>query len=233
MSGRFRRFTLKHRALVIGAGRIGAGFQWPDKDYTHAGAYQALRDRVELVGFIEPDNDRAVSAKLKWQVPVYEDVPTGLMALRPDVVSVCVQPKDQPQVMRLLADIEDIKGIWCEKPYVSEVPEDVAVQVNYIRRADVLHQLLKHLDLRSAKLTVWAKDDIHTKCHFDDLRDFWGIQNVVYNTIDGPCRYELEVNDHRTIHFNNGGVSGAVCMQRMLRNLLDYIERRDDLWSAA
>lgn len=220
----------KYRAVVIGAGRIGAGYQWQDLAYTHAGAYQALKDRVELVGFIEPDNERAVSAKLKWEVPVYEDIPTGLMALRPDIVSVCVQPKDQPGVMKLLADVEDLRAIWCEKPFVSEAPEDIPVQVNYIRRADVLHQVLKHLDLRFAKLTIWAKDDIHTKCHFDDLTDYWGIQNVSYRTVDGPCRYELDIND-RIIHFNNGGANGAVCMHRMLQNLLDSIEGRDDLWS--
>lgn len=220
----------KHRAVVIGAGRIGAGYEWSDLAYTHAGAYQALRDRVELVGFIEPDNDRAVSAKLKWHVPVYEDVPTGLMALRPDIVSVCVQPAQQQGVLSL---IPDEVAIWCEKPFVSKAPDEDEIrfiQVNYLRRGDVLHQVLRHCDLRQAHLTVWGKGDIHTTCHFDDLRYFWGCKNYTYNVIDGPCRYELNMGD-RILTFNNGGVVGGDCMKRMLQNLLDSIEGRDKLWS--
>jgi hypothetical protein len=120
--------------------------------------------------------------------------------------------------------------VYCEKPYVSKT-EIEFVQVNYIRRADVLHQVLRHLDLRQAKLTVWAKDDIHTKCHFDDLAEFWGIQNTEYNVIGGGCSYQLEVGE-RTIKFNNGGCDGGVCMSRMLRNLVDSIEGRDTLWSS-
>jgi hypothetical protein len=182
-----------------------------------------------LVGFIEQNNDRAMSAKLKWQVPVYEDVPTGLMALRPDIVSVCVQPEQQPDVYRQLM-LDDIKGIWQEKPFTHHVNDGPPIQVNYIRRADILHQVLRHLDLRNAHLTVWGKADIHTTCHFDDLRYYWGCRNYSYNVIDGPCYYQLEIGD-RLIKFNNGGANGGECMKRMLQNLLDSIEGRDDLWS--
>jgi hypothetical protein len=217
----------KHRAVIIGAGRIGAGYRWEDPLYTHAGAYNALKDRVELVGFVEPDYERASAANTKWGVPVYEDVPTALKAMRPGIVSVCVQPDKQQEVMNLL---DPELAVYCEKPCVS-TSEHEFVQVNYIRRADVLHQVLRHLDLRHAKLTIWAKDDIHTKCHFDDLAAFWGIRNISYNVIDGGCSYQLEVGD-RTIKFDKGGCNGGVCMQRMLQNLLDSIEGRDTLWSS-
>ncbi len=37
----------KHRAVIVGAGRIGAGYKWDqDLGYTHSGAYMALKDRV-------------------------------------------------------------------------------------------------------------------------------------------------------------------------------------------
>jgi hypothetical protein len=224
----------KYRAVVIGAGRIGAGYQWPDKDYTHAGAYQALKDRVELVGFIEPDNDRAVSAKLKWEVPVYEDVPTGLMALRPHVVSICVQPEQQAQVIKLMEDVQGIKGIWCEKPFYAWRPEGIPVQVNYLRRGNGLHRLIAEAGA-AKRLIVYGKKDVHTLCHFDDLAKFWNCQ-LDYREFNGPCAYVLEEvvsGPPRHTFFDNGGVEGGPCMKAMLGNLLDHIEGKAELWSPA
>lgn len=218
----------RHRAVIVGAGRIGAGYCWDqDLAYTHAGAYQALKDRVELVGFIEHDNDRAVAAKQKWNVPVYEDVPTGLMALRPDIVSVCVNPEHQPFVMSL---IEDVKAIWCEKPFVSKKPEGIPVQVNYMRRGDPTHRKLaweikpRHKEL---KLVVYGKDDIHTRCHFEDLSRWWDVE-LDYRNFNGPCAYAVG-----RMFFDNGGVDGGECFRNMLENLLDHVDHGTTLWSAA
>lgn len=222
---------MKHRALVIGAGRIGAGFKWHDDAYTHAGAYRALSDRVELVGFVEPDLERRVKANLKWKVPTYESVSFALEALKPDIVSVCTQPGQQQQ--EVIDSLSEDVAIWCEKPWTSTVDEDDTrlIQINYMRRGDILHQVLRHLDLRGTRLTVWGKDDIHTRCHFDDLRWYWGCSSYVYNVITGPCHYKLEIGDGRIITFENGGVDGGQCFKRMLGNLIDSMEGRDKLWS--
>lgn len=218
----------KHRAVVIGAGRIGAGYEWHDDGYTHAGAYQALKDRVELVGFVEPDNDRATAAKSKWMVPVYEDVPTGLMALRPDVVSVCVQPDQQSHVLSL---IENVKAVWCEKPWVSKKPKGIPVQVNYLRRGDSRHQALAGGAVGPRTLIVYGKNDVHTRCHFDDLSQWWGAK-LDFRTFTGPCayvvRYEIGGQD---FFFDNGGVDAASCMNSMLKNLLDHVDTGVPLWS--
>lgn len=224
---------MKYRAVVIGAGRIGAGYEWGDLEYTHAGAYRALADRVELVGFVEPEIKRAQSAKLKWEVPAYEDIPTAMAALKPDVVSVCVQPDQQQGVLDSLCLEKDIKGLWVEKPFVwkdahPEIPW-VPIQVNYMRRGDDLHRAIAEKDW-GGKLIVYGKDDIHTRCHFEDLAKFWDAE-LVYRTYPGPCAYVYQTLV--THWFDNGGVDGGRCFKNMLGNLLDHIDFDAPLWSPA
>lgn len=224
---------MKHRALVIGAGRIGAGYEWGDLEYTHAGAYRALADRVELVGFVEPEVKRAQSAKLKWEVPAYEDIPTAMAALKPDVVSVCVQP-DQQEDVYLQLQVEKLKGIWQEKPFVvdTDAAELVPIQVNYMRRGDDLHRAIAEKDW-GGKLIVYGKDDIHTRCHFEDLAKWWGVA-LDYRPFNGPCAYILkDYASGETWFFDNGGVDGGECFRKMLGNLLDHIEGKAELWSPA
>jgi hypothetical protein len=229
---------------VIGAGRIGAGYNWHDDAYTHAGAYQALRDRVELVGFIEPDNDRAMEAKAKWQVPVYEDVPTGLMALRPTIVSVCVQPEQQQHVFNQMfsGSGDGIEGVWCEKPFVARDSCDrgiycltmgTPIQVNYMRRGDPRHRTFAEGAHTLRRLVVYGKDGIHTRCHFEDLAKWWKVP-LDYRVFNGPCAYILERKFGTETHFfDQGGVDGGFCFMEMLGNLLDHIDKGTELWSPA
>lgn len=221
---------MKHRALVIGAGRIGAGYGgWADDAYTHAGAYRALPDRVELVGIVEPDLERRTKAALKWNVPTYHDVPYALGALKPDIVSVCVQPGQQQEVMEMIAAYKPA-GVWCEKPYVCDRPYLFPVQVNYMRRGDDTHRKLAwELKPRrkEVKLVVYGKDDIHTKCHFEDLAKWWGVE-LDYRTFNGPCAYAIG-----RMFFDNGGVDGGECFREMLANLLDHVDHGTTLWSPA
>lgn len=221
----------KHRLAIIGAGRIGAGYHWHDDAYTHAGAAQALKDRIELVGFIEADNDRATAAKQKWNVPVYEDIPTGLMALRPDVLSICVQPEQQNAVYMQL-HMKGIKGIWQEKPFTVPLKEwGVPIQVNYLRRGDPVHRKLAYELIprrKEVKLVVYGKDDIHTRCHFDDLQKWWGVE-MDYRPFSGPCAYAIG-----RMFFDNGGVERpGDAMKAMLENLLNHIDHGMTLWSPA
>jgi len=228
---------MRHRAVIIGAGRIGAGYKWHDDAYTHAGAYQALRDRVELVGFIEPDFDRALAAKVKWEVPVYEQM-ESLAVLRPDIVSICTQPEQQEGIFHVLSCISGIKGVWCEKPLMSRI-HIVPTQVNYMRRGDPDHQFIANTD-GGGRLIVYGKEDIHTKCHFEDLAKWWRA-TLDYRPFSGPCAYAYLSNSklhllHEgdgTYFFDNGGVDGGRCFKAMLTNLLDHVDNETPLWSAA
>ena len=221
---------MKHRGLIVGAGRIGAGYKWHDDGYTHAGAYQAMRDRVELVGFVEPDIDRAVAAKAKWCVPVYEDMPTALFALKPDVVSVCTPPEHHEVAVNWLTEQSDVEGIWVEKPFDTKEYRAVPpwVQVNYMRRADPLHRKVAQTE-PGGLLTVYGKSDIHTVCHFQDLARWWRAK-LDYRTYDGPCAY-VYGGTGETRFFDKGGVDGGSCFRGMLENLMNAMEGRERLWS--
>lgn len=228
---------MKHRALVIGAGRIGAGYNWHDLEYTHAGAYKALADRVELVGFVEPDYNRRFAAGLQWKVPTYESVAVALHALHPDIVSVCVQPDQQDEVMDQVNGM--CNAVWCEKPWVTTFKPLCPVQLNFMRRGDHQHQLIAQLRA-GGRLIVYGKDDIHTKCHFEDLAKWWDAE-LDYRPLVGPCSYVyLESRERYLAHevegvtfFDNGGVDGGQCFKAMLGNLLDHIDNGTPLWSPA
>lgn len=221
---------MKHRALIIGAGRIGAGFNFvtPPYIYNHADTYLALRERVELVGFVEPDEERAGAAERKYKLPVYNKLSRTLLEhLGVDIISVCTQPDLQPDTLLTAAAI--IKGAWVEKPYVCRSEWPFKTNVNYIRRFDLAHIGLEGIG--RGTLEVWAKRDIHTVCHFTDLARFWGLpkESLIYHEVAGPNRYEWSMGDIR-IKFEGGGIVGGF-METALHNLLDAVEGRDSLIS--
>lgn len=224
---------MKHRALVIGAGRIGAGYGWHDDEYTHAGAYRALSDRVELCGFVEADPARRVAAEGKWKVRSGGSLETMLSSVKPDIVSVCVQPEQQEDVLVSLSRLDPSCkiAIWCEKPWMPKWAPSLnrAVQVNYMRRGDKEHRFIASVKEMASRLIVYGKDDIHTRCHFEDLAKWWNVP-LDYRPFNGPCAYVVTGAGHR--FFDNGGVDGGTCFKAMLGNLIDHIEGKAELWAA-
>jgi hypothetical protein len=217
------------KALIIGAGRIGAGFRWADDSYTHAGAYRALKDRVDLIAFVEPNPERADAAEKKWGVTAYETLEEALTSWKPSIVSVCTQPEDQINVMSRLEIDPNVEGIYCEKPYMG-FPSKKAVQVNYLRRGDPAHRHIASMPHLNTRLIVYGKDDLTTKCHFLDLAEWWKCE-LDYRPFNGPCAYAVQGAGSR--FFDNGGVNGGECMKAMLGNLLDHLDKNTPLWSPA
>ena len=212
----------KHRALCIGAGRIGAGYNWMQTPYcyTHAEAYLALKDRVELLGFVEPDGDRAFTAQKKYGVPVWEHLEDALDAAKPDVVSICTQPEERAQIIdRLTEECPSVVGIWAEKPIGIKGPyyrlKPHHIVVNYWRRFEPMHRRIKdRLDAGElgevVALTVAAKKDVHTVCHFTNLALWWGVPPAKFHYvgIDGTeyqsAEYTLYTTT-RVLRFEAGG----------------------------
>ena len=218
---------MKRRHLIVGAGRIGAGWEWDDLPYTHAGASVALKERIELVGFVEPNPERADAAEKKWGVTAYESLQEGLTSTRADIVSVCTQPEDQLRVLPVIDAFAFTRAIWCEKPYMG-YPCKKPVQVNYMRRGDDHHRYLATVKHLLTRLVVYGKDDITTRCHFTDLAKWWGVP-LDYRPYNGPCAYILEGSGTR--FFDMGGVNGGDCFRNMLWNLLDHVDNGSPLWS--
>jgi hypothetical protein len=214
------------KALIVGAGRIGAGYLWTDDAYTHAGAYRALKDRVDLIAFVEPNPERADAAEKKWGVTAYETLEEALTSWKPSIVSVCTQPEDQINVMSRLEIDPNVEGIWCEKPYMG-FPSKKAVQVNYMRRGDPVHQSIAYFG-NADKIIVYGKDDLTTRCHFEDLAKWWECE-LDYRPFNGPCAYAIK--GAFQMFFDSGGVNGGECFKAMLGNLLDHLDKNTPLWS--
>ena len=136
----------------MGCGAIGSGYdQGRDNDppLSHAGAYRAYGS-TRLVGGVDPDEAARKRFEDLWGLPCYSELDAALEEQRPTVVSVC-NPAESHSVTveRLVA--ADIRAIWIEKPLAdtrsngehlvaSCIKADVALQVNFLRRFDPLHQ---------------------------------------------------------------------------------------------
>jgi hypothetical protein len=214
------------RAMVVGAGRIGSGWNWHDLSYTHAGAIQANKDRVQLVGFVEPDADRAAAAKRIWEAPVYENCIIGMEVLKPDIVCIATQPENQVEV---ISNTPGAKAYYCEKPYWAG-KTSIPTQINFIRRADPVHQEIAKNCWLPPTLYVQGKLDHHTVPHFVDLAKWWNVRSFTYSPFQGPCSYHVDMGSY-VKYFENGGVDGGVCMKFMLANLLDHLDTGKPLWS--
>jgi predicted dehydrogenase len=215
----------KYKALIIGAGRIGAGYKWDDDAYTHAGAYKALSDRVELVGFVEPDNERRECAMEKWGVHGYKYATDVFGVIETDIVSICTTQEMQMHLLDYCCEqIEGFNGVWCEKPYIlSKTDWPFPVQVNYMRRADPRHREIAENE-DGGVLHVMGKFDLTTWCHFADLAKWWRCCEVQWTPVTGGCSYRYESEYGGGGVFPNGGVNGGECFRLMLSNLLDVMD---------
>jgi len=248
----------KHRAVIIGCGRMGAcrDHQSSIANYSHIEAYWAMTERVEVVGFVDRVLARAKWAAEQWNVDFYGDnVSAALETLRPDIVSVCTPPSDRYEIIKACEGSPSIQGIWCEKPYtlawvpyMRDASTEIKVQVNYIRRFDKRHQAIRRrlvpegIPFQPADLIVISANDIHTTPHFTDLAKFWGIQadRLRYIPFHGPSLYILRepgplagrYAGWRDEAFTGGGVETGF-MEAALGNLLDAVDGTAELISPA
>ena len=199
----------KHRALIIGCGRMGAGRDHKSPwVYTHIEAYRAFPERVEVVGFVDRVQARAEWAAEKWGVPYAGDhFADALVQCKPDIISICTPPSDREEFFRVLAGRQDIKGVWCEKPawvkygmLLGAFNREIPVQINYIRRFDEHHMaistrraLLDPAMAIRADLFWFGALDMHTVAHVTDLAAFWRIPstNIYFIPFHGPSLYIL------------------------------------------
>lgn len=249
----------RKRAVIIGCGRMGACRDHHSNlaNYSHIEAYQALQDRVEVVGFVDRVIDRAKQAAQQWGVKFYGDhVAAALAHLGPDIVSICTPPSDRYEIVKACEESPTIQGIWCEKPYglnwtpyMRDAETEIKVQVDYIRRFDKRHQQIRARRLADAgvltppgHLVVISANDIHTTSHFTDLADYWHIarERLLYIPFHGPSLYILRESGPdagryagwKDEAFIGGGVETGF-MEAALGNLLDAVDGTADLISPA
>lgn len=224
------------KALIVGAGRMGAGTSrtfHSELLYTHIEAYQDVG--IKVIGFVDRILSRAEDAANTWSVDyASDDLAGSIQRVRPDIVSLCTPPgPDREDILRSCVGV--VKGVWCEKPYSLNWLPPFPTQVNYIRRFDVRHQSMANiLQGNPSSLTVIGSRDFHTIPHFTHLAQWWG-SRLVYVTEHGPSTYILRIPGVKANRykgwveevFTSGGVQTGF-MQQALINLVESIRCQID-----
>ncbi|MCK9361081.1 Gfo/Idh/MocA family oxidoreductase [Patescibacteria group bacterium] len=186
MPKKVKRYT----AVVIGAGRIGVGFDTPKSKevLTHAHAY-TRHPEVELAGICDRNPARASKAAKKWHTQAFDSVQTLMEEVKPDLVSICVPDAQHISVLREVAAYKP-KLVICEKPLSTNVSDARAIVrlykklkiplvVNLSRRFDPRIQETRTAFLKGkygkalAATATYANGIIHNGTHMVDLLHFF------------------------------------------------------------
>ncbi len=178
-----------YRTVIVGAGRIAAGFDEPGGKHvlTHAHAFQA-HAQTDLVGIYDVSPAVAAKAAKKWSTRAFGDLGQMLSETKPDVVSVCT-PDDAhvPALLKIAASKPAL--VICEKPIAASLKDAgkvvklyeknrIPLLVNQILRFDVAMQDLRRGLQRGAYGQIisasgfYAKGILHNGVHIVDLARF-------------------------------------------------------------
>lgn len=175
----------KYKAVIIGAGRMGAQFDFPKskKVLTHAHAYRK-NPRIELHGFFDTDKKAAQDAAGKWHCRGYFELDRMFKAVRPDIVSVCTSGDHFPVLMKI-AEYQP-RMVISEKPVTTTLQRALEIStlynklkipllINYSRRFDKEVQKFRK-EIREEKYGkilcasgIYTKGIIHNGSHLIDL----------------------------------------------------------------
>jgi len=181
-----------YKAVIIGAGKIAAGYDTPKSKAVLTHAHALLNNpRIELVGIADTDGVRGKIEARKWKTAYWVDVHAMLTHVNPDII-VIATPNETHKDLLLEAFKAKPKVIIVEKPVVNEKSEmqsvrrasvkaGVPVIVNFRRRFDrtvseVREGLIKGTYGRVLGANaLYSKGILHNGSHLIDLaRYFFG-----------------------------------------------------------
>jgi predicted dehydrogenase len=155
-----------YKALLIGCGSIGA--LKPDKfDYTgsaniltHANAY-TQHPRIELVGVVDTDKEKAYKAGVKWGCSYYESIYEAFKHNNSiDVVSVCTPTDTHYDVMLELLKY-NFKLLIAEKPFCGDLHEAEVIASRYKEEGvPILIDYIRHFEPEYIKLKKQISDGL-------------------------------------------------------------------------
>lgn len=179
-----------YRVAIIGAGRIGCGFDGPTSRevLTHAHAF-STNARTKLVAIVDTNTTRGKKESKRWGVEFFTDVNKMLATAIPDIVVIATPDNTHAMLLEKISLVKSIKLIVCEKP-VAEKKNDVAllkkkvlqrnvpIVVNFSRRFDpVVHEVREALlggkygRIISAN-GIYTNGIFHNGSHMIDLARF-------------------------------------------------------------
>lgn len=201
-----RKGSRLYRALVVGAGRIGATFDNPlsTRVLTHAHAYTRHPD-FELVGFVDANIVAAIEATKIWGGKAYRSLEEAFLAEAIDVVSVCVPDEQHLETIEKLKSYKiqggmlekPLTGVSCQSQRLCADPFfiDRPFLVNYSRRFVPEFQVLAR-DIAAGmygKLLAgqgwYGKGLMHNGSHLLDLLSFFGMDIVKAQPFASMCDF--------------------------------------------
>lgn len=179
----------KYKVVIIGAGRIAAGFDTKNSKniLTHAHAF-GLNSNVELVGIYDVDVDRTKKMAKKWGIKPIFDL-SLLGSIKPDIVSICTPDVTHYEMLLKVLDFNP-RLVICEKPLTTNVKQTkkiisvyknrgVCLMLNFSRRYDLFTRKIQHKlkqggygKVLSANI-VYTKGALHNGSHAIDLARFF------------------------------------------------------------
>ncbi len=121
---------------MVGAGRIGTGFDTPrsKRVLTHAHAY-LRHPRVELKGIVDTQAASAHKAAKAWSCEAFTDLEIALEHVRPELVSVCTPNDTHEAVLRAIANGKyRPRLVICEKPLAPDPARAKKIAMLYRKR---------------------------------------------------------------------------------------------------
>lgn len=191
-----------YRAAIIGAGRIGCGFDAPDSAniLTHAHAISSS-PCLELTAIVDSDSAKSAQAA-KWGTRFFSDMDEMQASIKPDIVVIATPDKTHADLLMRLAQMS-VRLVICEKPVVTtraeeaQIREQVAgrlpVIVNFSRRFDSTVQHVR-ADLLAGKYGkvlsasgIYTKGISHNGPHMIDLaRYLFGEMTAAHASVSVP-----------------------------------------------
>ncbi|MCI8449491.1 MAG: Gfo/Idh/MocA family oxidoreductase [Eubacterium sp.] len=173
-----------YRAVIIGAGKIGAEFDTPssDKILTHAHAFLEHEEMI-LAGFYDVDYAKAVHAAEIWGGQAFREISEALCGA--DVVSCCVPDQFHGKVLKEIAAYKP-KLVITEKPvavsadqaeeirqiYQGKIPCMVNYSRRYIREFDDLRRRIRQYGRFLKGAGYYGKGILHNGSHMIDLMQY-------------------------------------------------------------
>jgi len=196
----------KYRAVIIGAGNIGSGFDSPKSKeiLTHAHAY-SKHSRTVLSGFFDVNNKKAKKAGKKWNSLAFSNI-EDMFKVAPDIVSICTPSEIHFQTLLKVLKYKP-KLVICEKPITLKINDtqkiikeykqaNVPIIVNYFRRYDKKMQELKKEIIEKKYGEVICASGIYSKGIFNNGSHLINLCHYLFGDIKALSR-NYEINDYK------------------------------------
>lgn len=221
------KINKKFKAVIIGAGNIGALYDGPKSReiLTHAHAYSE-HSGFELVGFVDSNKEKAEAAAKIWGGKAYSSIKELFENHNVDVVSVCVPDESHFQVLKELKKFNFLGGI-IEKPLASSIEQVKEILkmkiykerlflVNYSRRfvpgfIDLKNKIQQgNFGKFLCGSGYYGKGILHNGSHLLDLLFYFGlkfdkveINNKIIDFKKTDPSYSLTIKNKKTKYFFN------------------------------